>query len=361
MRARILSRLAATATVLLILPVGSAGQRLEYEVDFVSYFDNREYQSHHQLSQTLYGFRLSPAIGVSLGDSARGNYSLMGGVHYRQPMGADWRSAQFVPTAYLAMRQRGFTVMLGAIPYSARLGTLPGYLRYDSLRYARPNIEGAYMRYESQHGYGEFMCDWRGMPSRERREMFLLLLNGEFRWHWLLLGGYAQLNHKASYGEGRDEGVCDDAYAHAYLGVDLAAPLSLDSLTVRCGYVIGYQRERASQTSFTPQGLLAELTVQWRWLGLSASFYYGAPLMPLYPQYGKDLNQGDPFYQSAYYGRAELYAYLFSNAFVNCYFAWVFHLDDTRRLSHQQLLVGSFSLSRLMQKPPGKLGRRLTQ
>lgn len=361
MRARLSLSNGLASLLLLIAPFHAAAQRLEYDVDFVSYFDNREYEAHHQLSQTLYGFRLSPAVGVSLRDSVWGDYALIGGVHYRQPMGSDWRQAHFAPTVYLSMRQRGFTVMLGAIPYSARLGTLPNYLRYDSLIYARPNIEGAYMRYESTRGYGEFMCDWRGLPTREKREMFLLLLNGEFRWRWLLLGGYAQLNHKASYGEGRYEGVCDDAYAHAYLGVDLAARLGLDSLTARCGYVVGYQRERASKTTFTPHGLLAEIAAQWRWVGLRASFYYGAPLMPLYAKYRNALNQGDPFYQSSYYGRAELYAYLFSNAFVNCYFAWVFHLDDTRRVSHQQRLVGSFCLDRLMRKSQRKLGRGLLQ
>ena len=163
-------------------------------------------------------------------------------------MGAGWRRARLIPTAYLSMQKSGFTVMLGAIPYSARRGALPGYLRYDSLTYARPNIEGAYMRYESHHGHCEFMCDWRGMPTRDRREMFLLLLNGEFHWRWVLLGGYAQLNHKASYGEGRREGVCDDAYLHAYAGIDLGPTVGIDSLTLRCGYVQGYQRERESRT-----------------------------------------------------------------------------------------------------------------
>lgn len=361
MRARITWRLAVAAVSLALASIRAAGQRLEYDVDFVSYFDNREYEARHQLSQTLYGFRLSPAVGVSVRDSVWGSYALMGGAHYIQPMGLDWRKARVLPTVYLSMRQRGFTVMLGTIPYAARQGGLPSYLRYDSLTYARPNIEGAYMGYASARGYVEFMCDWRGMPTRTQREMFQLVLNGEFRWRQVVLGGYAQLNHKASYGEGRHEGVCDDAYAHPYLGVDLAAQLGLDSLTARCGYIIGYQRERVSRTRYMPQGFLAELTAQWRWLGLTASFYYGSPLMPLYAKYRHDLNQGDPFYQSAFYGRAELYAYLFSNAYVNCYFAWVLHLDDTRRVSHQQLLVGSFCLDRLMRRSRGKLGRRLAR
>lgn len=357
---RSLSRTLATAA-LLLLALRTVGQKLEYDVDFVSYFDNREYEARHQLSQTLYGFRLSPAVGVSLRDSAGGAYRLMGGAHYLQPMGAGWRRARLIPTAYLSMQKKGFTVMLGAIPYSARRGALPGYLRYDSLTYARPNIEGAYMRYESRHGHCEFMCDWRGMPTRDRREMFLLLLNGEFHWRCVLLGGYAQLNHKASYGEGRREGVCDDAYLHAYAGVDLGLTVGIDSLTLRCGYVQGYQRERESHTRYTPGGLLAELTAQWKWVGVNASIYYGAPLMPLYAKYGNDLNQGDPFYQSPWYGRAEIYARLYSNAYVDCHFSWCFHVDDTKRLSHQQRLVGSFCLDRLMGRASGRLGRRLVQ
>ena len=106
---------------------------------------------------------------------------------------------------------------------------------------------------------------------------------------------------------------------------------------------------------------MVELTAQWRWLGIASSFYYGTPLMPLYAKYGSDLNQGDPFYQSSWYSRTAVYAYLFSNAFVNCYFSWNFHVDDTKRVSHQQQLVGSFCLNRLMTKSNGKLGRRLAQ
>lgn len=345
----------------LLYAIPSFGQRLEYDADFVSYFDNREYQPLYQLSQTLYGFRISPAVGVSLSDSTWGSYRLMAGVHYRQPMGAGWRKAQFIPTAYLSMHQKGFAVMLGAIPYSSRLAALPGYLRYDSLTYARPNIEGAYMRYESSQGFGEFMCDWRGLPTKEKREMFQLIINGEFRWRWLLVGGYGQLNHKASFGEGRYEGVCDDIYAHGYLGVNLGEIVGTDSLALRCGYVWGFQRERESRTTYTPSGLLVELTAQWRWIGIASTFYYGTPLMPLYSKYGNDLNQGDPFYQSPWYSRTDLYLYLFSNAFINCYFSWNVHVESSKRVSHQQQLIGSFCLDNLMRKRKGILGRRLTQ
>ena len=35
-------------------------QTFSYDVDFITYFDNREYQSALQPSQTIFGTRLSP-------------------------------------------------------------------------------------------------------------------------------------------------------------------------------------------------------------------------------------------------------------------------------------------------------------
>ncbi len=131
--------------VLLISPSVLA-QKFVYNVDFVSYFDNREYHSTQQQSQTLFGMRLSPEIGLSLQDSLGGRHKLMAGLSYIQPFGATWKSAHLIPTIYYQYQQSGFTVNLGAIPYSTLTRALPNYLMSDSLSYAYPNIQGALMQ-----------------------------------------------------------------------------------------------------------------------------------------------------------------------------------------------------------------------
>lgn len=65
--------------------------------------------------------------------------------------------------------------------------------------------------------------------------------------------------------------------------------------------------------------------------------------MPVRAEFGADLNQGDPFFQSGLYNRTDLFAYLYRNSFVNCCFSWNFHYDGSR-LYHQQQLMLRFSL-----------------
>lgn len=329
--------------------------RFLYNVDFSTYFDNREYRSPYQTPRTLFAFRLSPEIGVGLTDVHGGSHRLMAGVHYTQPLGAGWKQVRFSPTAYYDYDYRGFSVALGAIPFTHRIEVLPDWLQYDSIAYARPNIQGALMSYSSRWGFAEFMCDWRGAQLPEQREMFRLVLNGEFRWKWLTAGGYFTLNHKANYAPPTPrEGVCDDIFIHPRVGVNLSGYVPLDSLALRTGYVVGIQNHRDAHLSQIPQGVLVELFLNWRFLGLRNVFYYGGNMLPYYAEFGADLHQGDPFYQSGLYNRTDVFAYLYRNNFVNCCFSWNLHYDG-HHLQHQQQLIVYFSLDGLKQNKTVKL------
>lgn len=339
--------------------VDSAGvtskPRFLYNVDFSTYFDNREYRGPYQSPRTLFAFRLSPEVGVGLTDALGGKHRLMAGVHYTQPLGAGWNQVRFSPTAYYDYDYRGFSVALGSIPFVHRMEALPEWLQYDSIAYARPNIQGALMSYASKWGFAEFMCDWRGMQLPEQREMFRLVLNGEFQWKYLLLGGYFTLNHKANYAPPTPrEGVCDDIFLQPRVGVNLAHFLPLDSFTLRVGYILGVQNHREAHLYARPQGLLVEVYANWRFLGLRNILYYGDNLMPYYAIYGADLHQGDPFFQAPFYNRTDLFAYLYRNNFVNCYFSWNLHYDGNN-LQHQQQLLLTFSLDGLKHDKTAKL------
>lgn len=339
--------------------VDSAGvtskPRFLYNVDFSTYFDNREYRGPYQSPRTLFAFRLSPEIGVGLTDVHGGSHRLMAGVHYTQPLGAGWKQVRFSPTAYYDYDYRGFSVALGAIPFTHRIEVLPDWLQYDSIAYARPNIQGALMSYSSRWGFVEFMCDWRGAQLPEQREMFRLVLNGEFRWKWLTAGGYFTLNHKANYAPPTPrEGVCDDIFIHPRVGVNLSGYVPLDSLALRTGYIVGIQNHRDAHLSQIPQGVLVELFLNWRFLGLRNVFYYGGNMLPYYAEFGADLHQGDPFYQSGLYNRTDVFAYLYRNNFVNCCFSWNLHYDG-HHLQHQQQLIVYFSLDGLKQNKTVKL------
>ena len=319
---------------------------LHYDVDFTTYFDNREYNAPYQRSQTILNYRLSPEVGVRILDRVGGRHVLSAGVSYTQRLGGDWRDVQFDPIAYYRFDYRGFMVSMGAIPYRQRIMPLPDWLLYDSIAYYHPNIQGAHMAYRDQRGFVEFMCDWRGAQTVERREMFRLIANGQYQYKALQVGGLAHLNHKASFARPNHEFVMDDIHLHAFVGADLTQYTPFDSLSIRAGYIFGFQRDREIYESFYNHGLVVELYANWWFLGLRNTFYYGDNLQPLRPR-NAFICMGDPFYQSRIYNRTDIFAYLYRSSFVNLYFSWNLHYDGIS-LQHQQQMIVRFELEPLM-------------
>lgn len=206
-------------------PKSSSGKeskvKLLYNVDFLFFFDNREYdKSPYQRSQTLLGARLSPEIGVGIADSTIGSHRLMFGCSYIQPIGANYKDAHVLPTVYYQFNKRGFGAHLGMIPFTKMIEDMPDYLMYDSITYFHPNIQGALFNYRDKRGFVEAMADWRGMWSKDTREAFRVTLNGRYNYKWFFVGGRAMMNHLACYAPETDApsvGVCDDLLGSVYL------------------------------------------------------------------------------------------------------------------------------------------------
>jgi len=323
-----------------------------YDVDFTTYFDNREYYKPYQEAQTILNFRLSPQVGLRVLDRIGGRHELVAGVSYTQRLGGNWRDVQFDPIAYYHFDYKGFDVGMGAIPYTRRIAPMPEWLLYDSLTYMHPNIQGALMQYRDERGFVEFMCDWRGAQTPTRQEMFRLLVNGQYQYKALQVGGLAHMNHKASFAAPNHEFVMDDIHAHAYLGADVTRYTPFDSLAVRAGYIFGWQRDREVNESFLNHALIVELYANWWFLGLKNTFYYGDNLQPLRAR-NAFICLGDPFYQARIYNRTDIFAYLYRSSFVNFYFSWNMHYDGYR-LQHQQQMIVRFELEPLLQELAGR-------
>ena len=328
--------------------------RFLYNIDAAFWFDNREYKEPWQIAQTFFDMRLSPEIGLGFTDKKEGVHRLMAGFQYIQPMGGNFYDLRVHPTVYYRYQNKGLTVNLGAIPYKYFIRQLPDFMQYDMIVYNRPNIQGGLVQYQSRHGYVEAMLDWRGMKKVDQREMFRATIDGEYSYQGLFryfVGGIAQLNHKAKYGSYVYlEGTGDDVYISPNMGVDFSAPTPFDVLSIKASYIFGYQRLRLFGIACIPQGVMLECMVNWRWLGVKNTFYYGDNLMPFYNLYGTDLNQGDPFYQSEIYNRTDLYVYIVHNSYLNCYFSWNLHWARQGGLQHQQQLIAVFSLNGIGKK-----------
>lgn len=327
-----------------------------YDADFMFYFDNIESdRSPYADSQTLTGVRLAPEIGVGIADSTYGDHRLMAGVVYLQPFGAGWDAGKLQLTAYYSFAKSGFSMQLGFLPYRNLIESLPDYLQSDSLNYYNANIQGALFQYQSRKGFASIFLDWRIMPAADKREAFRVVGTGQYRKEWFNVGAWAQLNHLACskpYIDG--EGVCDDLLLNPYVGFDLGKVTPLDSFSIRAGYMLGIQRDRAAGLDYICNGGILEIFLRWRFIGFKNSTYYGNPQFPLYDTYGSLLNRGDSYYQASFYNRSDIFFYIYNNRFVNCYVSANFMISDGN-FSCSQQITAQFLLSRIWQKDAAKL------
>ena len=330
--------------IFILLPLWLSGQRFIYDIDFTTYFDNREYHNPYTPSQTIFGMRLTPVVGVELYDSLGGRHLFRAGVTYIQPFGAPMHMGNILPTVYYQFQQSGFTLNFGTVPYYELYQALPNFLMSDSLRFAYPNIQGALLGYRSEQGYVQFFCDWRGLQSKTIREAFRLVILGQYQYQWFQVGGYGQINHLANKALSEPNlGVCDDIVISPYLGGNFSDYTPLDTLAFRIGYMGGYYTDRKAGEMQLSSGVTIDFSLRWRFLGLKNSFYYGQGQMPYYARYGQELYQGSPFYQAKLYNRTDLMLYLLRREMVHCYFAWNLHVVDGYGLSNQQQLVLRFN------------------
>lgn len=314
-------------------------QQVAWSVDMTGFFDNREFSYAKTKSQTFFGTRLSPEIGLRINNSA-----IMAGASWVQPIDGTTENARIHPTVYYRYSSPRFRMSLGMFPRTQLLENVPAILQYDSLTYYCPNLAGALFQYVHHKGFAELYIDWRQVQTEQIREAFMAVFNG--RWQplpYLFAGGHLVMNHLARPRNSSDlYTVTDNLIASPYIGVDLSTCTPLDTLTLKVGYHISFDRLRNVGTWHHPQGILIDLLAEWRFLGLRNTFYKGDAQMPLYPQLGAQLNQGDPFYQSPTYNRTDIYAYIFRKSYLNCIASCNIHYTPGNIDFQQQLTLRFF-------------------
>ena len=150
------------------------------------------------------------------------------------------------------------------------------------------------------------------MQTESKREKFNIVFHGEWRpgMRHLLVGGHVMMNHFALTRNAPDDmHIVDNFLVNPYVGLDYSGATALDSLTVKAGALVTVERNRGNNLGWqTPGGAWLEVLGQWRWLGLKNSLYAGKALYPSYSEHGSELYLGEPFYQSKFYNRTDVYA-----------------------------------------------------
>ena len=321
---------AFSLSIFLFTGVASA-QELVWDASFRTFFDNREYRSEHEISQTLFGARLAPEIGVRW----NGNNSLMVGIDLLANFGAKPFSTGNEPIVYYQYQSPKYTAAAGIIPRSKVMGDYSGAFFADSVKYYDPNLSGLLLQYRGRKGYLEFGADWNSMITDEKREKFLLFSAGSFNLGPAYLGYHMSMYHHA--GTYLEDGVVDNVLLYPHAGVDLAGITPLDIFSVRVGWLQAFQNDRKYVGEYVkPGGIQVELNIEKWKFGISNTLYAGQNLMPYWVAPGPDLDYGpglywgEAFYRTnSIYNRLEVYWAPVKNDRMNLRVSSIHHYDGS--------------------------------
>ena len=322
-----------------------------YDVNFEMNFDNTEYRTSLYPSMTIFGARLTPAVGLSVRQHNGMSHRLLAGIDVmkdfgRNPVGPEQIAAaggETVPNPEASTRQNNWnlfgeillyykwdasfrktdlTMTAGIFPRSTA-ATYPRAFFSDSHCFYDNNLEGLLLQFKRPESYYEVGIDWMGMFGKYRRERFMLFSSGKSRIKpYLSLGWYFTMYHYACSEVAT--GVVDNVLANPYVNFDFALWTPFQKLSLTLGWLQGAQQDRKLVGKYVfPCGGEAEFEIR-KWnVGIVDRLFVGRNMMPYYDtldpggyKYGADLYPGDTMYRlhedgnvssSGIYDRLEVY------------------------------------------------------
>jgi hypothetical protein len=315
-----------TLTLLLIFELPANSQKLEWLVGFDGFLDNREYYSI-EVPQTIFGSRIMGEIGASVADVHRFRV----GMNFLYEFGHDLDAYAPNITMYYQYDDESINFLVGAFPRSNLL-EYPIALLSDTLRYYRPNVEGAYIGIRGDWGYQNAFIDWTSRQTDHSYERFIFGFSGRLRKGIMFMNHHLMMGHFAGKGiPDPDDHLRDNGGFHVNVGTDLSEKILLDSLIISAGALVSLDRIRGVDDGWqTPAGFLGQFTTFYRWIGITGLYYRGQGHTFLY---------GDPFYRLDQYGRLDLYYMPFRSKNLSLKINFVLHFAKNQIDTSQQILV----------------------
>ena len=342
-----------------------------YDLDFDMQFDNREFEgTSYTSSMTIFGARVTPAVGVGLQQKNGTKHRLMVGIDIMKNFGAASKNSELFDemTLYYDVKKQigktGFEMVAGVFPRRYAEGSYSQAFYSDSLRFYDNNLEGLMLKFSRPKAYFEIGCDWMGMYDTFSRERFQIYSSGEGKvLPFLSLGYAASLYHFSC--SGVSIGVVDNALINPYLRFDLASVADMQALSVRLGWLQALQNDRANVGHYVfPGGAEVVMEVQ-KWnVGVRNDMFIGTDMMPYYNavdnagyKYGSLLYMGSPFYRVWDDGRDEVgladrlevyYAPKFGAPYLDMKVSAIFHFDGEKYCGCRQMVSLNFNLEKLL-------------
>ena len=138
-----------------LVPVPALSQGPGYDLSFQQIFDNREYFSRYAFPQTIFGAQLNASLLFEV-DTL---HSFSAGVSYLYEHGSTLFGVDPQPVLYYRYAGKHLNMAFGSFPRHDRLAYPRAFLN-DTLSYYRPNVEGAWISYESGPVDVSGFIDW---------------------------------------------------------------------------------------------------------------------------------------------------------------------------------------------------------
>jgi len=279
---------------LLFLAGKIKAQQLEGKISLHTFADNREYAKSGRFSQTIFGMRISPELGLSLDSIHR----LRVGFNALHEFGSPKFTNKIDIVAYYEYKKQDWNFFMGAFPRYNLLSDYPRAVLTDTFNYYRPNVEGMLLKYENKNWKQILFIDWTSRQTATDRENFIFGLSGGFKKNLFFASYHGMMLHNAGPAiEIPGDHVEDNGAVSVKAGLDLSKKTFLDSLTFNVGGLMSFERVRSVGGWQTPKGILLEMSMEYHRFGITNSFYTGER---------HHIKYGDQFYTAKNYNRTDL-------------------------------------------------------
>jgi len=338
--------------------VSGFSQDILYKVGLHSFFDNNEFANCPVGdSQTMAGVHFAPQIGLGLDSCNR----IFVGADVMHEYGSAKAIGYSDPIAYYEYAGKVFRFDMGAFPRSMALDKYPLFFIQDSINNYRPIMNGVFWEFTPKDGdYINTWLDWTSRQTYTRREAFYAGWSGRYNRKVFYAQHFGYIYHFAGNGNPDDHTpVHDNGRIWTALGVNLDSKTPFDKLDFNAGWAVGLERDRAAIDKWIAlQGLLSELRLEYRGVGIFNTFYRGASQYKYFDDYGSQLYWGDRLYRATHYDRLDMYVTLMKTNNVFLKFSFTLHFVDSGMFAEQQF-TATYDLDNLKNKKPSKKYRYL--
>jgi hypothetical protein len=325
---------------------------------------------------TIFGARLTPAIGFEATDGSGASHRIMAGIDVMKDFGASPISEGIAGgqtaeteagqnnkdlfreiTLYYRLNKKlgdtDMTLYAGIFPRRNMEGNYSEAFFSDSLKFYDNNLEGLLVQFRRPKAHYEIGCDWMGQYGDARRERFMIYTSGEGKVASIMSAGYSgYMYHFAN--SHQVKGLVDNILINPYLRFDLEEMMNMQTFSFTIGYLQAFQHNRVQVGHYVfPGGVHLDMEAR-KWdVALKNMMYYGTDIMPYYNnhdmggiKYGNNLYLGDPFYRVhdngstsvGLYDRFEVSYEPFISEFLKIRVAGRFHFNNFHYSGFQQFV-----------------------